>query len=202
MQYTNNKPYSQACENNKAPILAVLRQVFADTTRVLEIGSGTGQHAVYFAEHLPHLFWQTSDRQYCHDGIIRWIDDFPAKNIGRPIDLNVETSPWPTERYDGIFSANTAHIMSWEAVQEMFRGIGALLSEGQFALYGPFNRDGQFTCESNHRFHLSLVQSNPRMGIRDDQAIFTLAAENGLCHRDDFSMPANNRLLVFDKSCR
>ena len=195
------RPYSQACENNKQPILKILRRLFADRNRILEIGSGTGQHAVYFAEQLPHLYWQTSDRERHHDGIRQWIVETQAQNIGLPISLDVTASHWPQTGYDGVFSANTAHIMSWEAVEKMFHGVADLLCEGDvFALYGPFNRDGAFTSPSNYQFHCSLVRSDPRMGLRDDRSIYDLARSSGLCPVEDNAMPANNRLLVFSKN--
>ncbi len=194
------KPHSQSCENNKLPILKVLIHAFHDRTRVLEIGSGTGQHAVFFAENLSHLFWQTSDQPMYHSGIVAWIESSTARKPGWPLTLNVAKDTWPEDDFDAMFSANTCHIMSWTEVQSMFKGIGRVLPVGGvFALYGPFNRCGEFTSEGNERFHQSLTTRNPLMGIRDDQDIFTLAIACGLVCEDDHEMPANNRLLVFRK---
>ncbi len=211
------KAFSQACENNKQPILALLKHYFAEVSYVLEIGSGTGQHAVFFAENLPTLFWQTSDQPQFHCGINLWIDDTIANNeainrehnIGRPVALDVRekahwealNKPHGTLRFDGVFSANTAHIMAWHTVVRMFRGVGCLLMEGGvFVLYGAFKHDGKFTSRSNENFHNSLLAQDQRMGIRDDVAIVALANQNKLSLIDDVAMPANNRILVFAHS--
>ncbi|WP_424946559.1 DUF938 domain-containing protein [Candidatus Spongiihabitans sp.] len=205
------KPFSQACENNKQPILEVLKNYFAKASRVLEIGSGSGQHAVFFAKNLPGLFWQTSDQVQFHPGINLWIADAALDNIGKPIALDVrQKEQWPAgkqdnkhnlgTKFDGVFSANTAHIMGWDAVVEMFRGVGCLLLDnGLFILYGPFNRNGEFTSPSNQKFHGSLLCQDSQMGIRDDRAIVALANRNQLSLIDDVAMPANNRMLVFSK---
>ena len=159
----DSKPFAESCEQNRQPILQVLQIVFARTMKVLEIGSGTGQHAVYFAAALPHLFWQTSDRAENHPGINLWIEEAALPNVGRPVDLDVAGS-WPGQDYDGVFSANTAHIMSWPEVELFFDGVGRVLqSRGQFALYGPFNYGGRYTSElgysQNIAFrHLTFLQ--------------------------------------------
>jgi SAM-dependent methyltransferase len=202
------KPFSQACENNKQPILQVLKNHFSTISSVLEIGSGTGQHAVFFAENLPDLFWQTSDQLGYHRGINLWIESACSKNIGSPLELDVmQYDHWRIangssgEKFAGVFSANTAHIMPWIAVVEMFRGVGRLLEgNGKFILYGPFNHNGAFTSASNERFHEMLLSQNPLMGIRNDQDVFNLARDNSLLPVDDVEMPANNRILVFSKS--
>lgn len=195
------KPFSQACENNKQPILDILRRVFAKTRRVLEIGSGTGQHAVHFAPHLPHLVWQTSDLAHNHPGINAWIDDTPATNLERPLTLDVLGGNWPTGLYDGFFSANTCHIMPWEAVEAMFAGLGRYVADHEgpsvLALYGPFRYGGEFTSPSNAAFDRYLRERAPHQGIRDIEAITTVAADNGLVLTEDNAMPANNQLLVF-----
>ena len=194
------KPFSQACENNKQPILEALKPAFAGCHTILEIGSGTGQHAVFFARYLPHLYWQTSDQVHYHDGIHQWIAESGLENIGLPIALDVSEDTWPTADFDGVFSANTCHIMSWSDVGAMFKGVSELLPPGGcFCLYGPFNRNGEFTSQGNARFHDSLVRQDPKMGIRDDEAIFGLAEEHGLGLGSDLNMPANNRLLVMEK---
>ena len=201
----SDKPYSQACENNKSYILEVLQKYFGDSQNILEIGSGSGQHAVHFAEHLPHVYWHTSDQLEYHDGINAWIDGVNLNNVDRPFRLDV-TSKQDWEHiasmahtpFDGVFSANTAHIMSWDAVVAMFRGVGQLFEDqGVFLLYGPFNQHGEFTSESNYRFDCFLKQKDNAMGIRDDQDIFHLANQNNLNLVDDIAMPANNRILVF-----
>ncbi len=195
------KPFSQACLNNREPILDVLRRVFANSRRVLEIGSGTGQHAVYFAEQLPHLHWQTSDLAENHAGINAWLDEFCGDNLSRPLKLDVTSGIWPCEKVDAIFSANTAHIMSWEAVQQMFAGIPEVLdSGGVMALYGPFNYHGAYTSDSNQRFDVWLKTQGLHRGIRDFEQVDGLAHQAGMTLMEDNAMPANNRLLVWRMS--
>lgn len=192
-------PFSQACENNKDPILAVLTAAFAASHRVLEIGSGTGQHAVYFAEHLPHLIWQTSDLSVNHRGINLWIDQYPRDNLFRPIEIDLNDPVLPAG-IDAVFSANTAHIVSWPLVEVMFQQVGKLLpSDEKFALYGPFNYNGQFTSASNAAFDAMLRQRDPASGIRHFEDISALASNNSLSLAHDYEMPANNRLLLWKK---
>jgi hypothetical protein len=181
------KPFSEASERNREPILAVLKRVFADTKLVLEIGSGTGQHAAYFAPALPHLVWQASDRAENLPGIREWGSD--------PIELDVD-GKWPEIDADAAFSANTSHIMSWPQVEKMFAGIGRLRVK-TFCLYGPFNYGGKPTSESNARFDAMLRGRDPASGLRDFEAIIALAGRNGMALQEDNAMPANNRLLIF-----
>lgn len=197
------RPFSQACENNKQPILAVLKASFDKydkVQRVLEIGSGTGQHAVFFAEQLPHVFWQTSDRLENHPAIDAWLAEFPSPNLGAPLILDVN-DPWPEQTFDGIFSANTLHIMGWPEVEQFFRGIDQVLASGGIlVVYGPFNYAGRYTSDSNARFDQWLKERDPRSGIRDFEAINGLAAAIGLTLLGDHTMPANNRCLVWQRS--
>lgn len=191
-------PFSQACENNQAPILAVLQQAFADRRHVLEIGSGTGQHGVYFAPRLPHLVWQTSDLEDNHAGIRAWHAQHPAPNLRPPLLLDLQASDWPAGAFDAVFSSNTAHIVAWPLVQRMFALAGAHLPQGGvLALYGPFNYGGTYTSDSNRSFDAWLRQRDPRSGIRHCEDIVALAARHGLALEHDHAMPANNRLLVF-----
>ena len=183
------KPFSEASERNRGPILAILRRVFNDRKRVLEIGSGTGQHAAYFSAELPHLVWQASDVAEHLPGIRQWVSN-PA-----PIELDVD-KPWPEVQADAVFSANTCHIMSWPQVERMFEGIGSLQPE-VLALYGPFNYDGRHTSESNARFDAMLRARDPLSGIRDFEKVNALAQAAGLALAEDNAMPANNRLLVW-----
>jgi len=185
------RPFSEASERNREPILAVLRRVLRDRRRVLELGSGTGQHAAYFAAELPHLVWQASDVAENLPGIREWGSD--------PIELDVD-GEWPAIDADAVFSANTCHIMSWPQVERMFQGIGRLRSLKTVCLYGPFNYGGRHTSESNARFDAMLRGRDPASGLRDFEAIAALAARNGLTLQEDNAMPANNRLLVFRKS--
>ena len=159
---------SAAAERNKRPILEVLQKEFRDARRVLEIGSGTGQHAVFFGAELPHLTWQTSDLPENHAIILQALQDYGPDNVKAPLDLDVEHAEGRTIEADAVFSANTAHIMSISAVERMFELVGRVLpQDGPFCLYGPFNFSGQFSSDSNARFDASLRERNPSMGIRD-----------------------------------
>lgn len=195
------KPFAESCEQNKQPILEVLRKEFATAHRVLEIGSGTGQHAVFFAAEFPHLTWQTSDVAEYHPGILAWQTDSGLKNIQAPLTLNVATDSWPEEQYDAVFSANTVHIMGWPEVEAMFAGIVSILeARGRFCLYGPFNYGGKFTSESNARFDQWLKARDPRSGVRNFEDLDRLANAAGMQLAQDYAMPANNRILVWSKS--
>lgn len=196
-----NKPYSQAAENNKPHILAILSRVFADADSVLEIGSGTGQHAVYFAAQMPWLKWQTADLIANHPGINAWLEDEPQPNLLPPLELQASTFDWSAKQYGGIYSANTAHIMAWPEVEAMFAGVGqALKPGGCFCLYGPMKYHGQFTTESNANFDMWLKEQAPHMGIRDIEALNTLAENATLTFVEDNPMPANNQLVVWKKN--
>lgn len=194
----NTKPFSQACENNKAPILGKLQMWLKDCRTVLEVGSGTGQHAVHFAESMPHLHWQTSDLTHNHAGIQAWIDDSGLKNIGHPKALDVNETSWPISPVDAVFTANTFHIMSWEEVEKFFVLLPSLIkSGGILAVYGPFNYEGQFTSDSNQAFDLALKRDVPHRGLRDFNDVHTLAKQARLIFMEDYALPANNRLLIW-----
>ena len=193
-----DKPFAEYAERNGGPILDVLIVEFSASRKVLEIGSGTGQHAARFAAALPHLTWQTSDLVENHDGINAWVDDADLDNLRPPLDLDVRVSKLATASYDGVFSANTAHIMSFGAVTQMFELVGgALEANGAFCLYGPFRQGGEFNTESNARFDESLRSRDPNMGIRDLEDLDTLAAENGMQRLRIYAMPANNNIVVW-----
>lgn len=192
-----DKPYSAACERNRDPILGVLRKHFADRQRVLEIGSGTGQHAVYFAAALPHVTWQTSDRAANLPGVRMWLDAAALPNMPAPLSFDVNAA-WPDVRYDAVFSANTLHIMSWPEVETLFANLPTVMSaDAKLAIYGPFNYGGKYTSASNAAFDVSLKAQAPHMGIRDFDAIDRLARGAGLRLLDDVAMPANNRCLIW-----
>lgn len=194
------KPYAESCEQNQAPILAVLREVFADRKRVLEIASGTGQHAVYFGRALPHLTWQTSELPQHHAGIQAWLDEARLPNVLPPLAIDVNDARWPAEDVDAIFNANTVHIVSWPEVERMFEGIGRVLAPGGIlCLYGPFNYGGEFTSESNARFDAWLKARDPKSGVRNFEAVDRLAGQQGLTLLRDVAMPTNNRTLVWQK---
>lgn len=196
----SEKPFSESCERNKGPILDILREVFTRPARILEIGSGTGQHAVHFAAALPHLVWQTGDLAANHAGIMAWIEEAALPNVLAPIVLDVN-GPWPERTYDGVFTANTLHIVSWELARKLIAGAGSLLKKGGLlVIYGPFNYHGSFTSDSNARFDAWLKARDPRAGIRDFEAVSKCAEISGLRLEADHAMPANNRLLVFVKN--
>jgi cyclopropane fatty-acyl-phospholipid synthase-like methyltransferase len=194
------KPVSEACERNKEPILGVLREVLAQSRRVLEIGSGTGQHAVYFARHLPHVQWQTSDLPAHHPGITAWLQEEGPVNALPPLALDVDAPQWPVQDVDAVFSANTVHIIAWPQVERLFAGVGrVLVAHGLLCLYGPFNYNGAFTSDSNAKFDVWLKERDPRSGIRDFADLDRLAAAQGLDLAQDVPMPSNNRILVWRK---
>lgn len=194
-----NFPFSQACENNKRPILEILQDALVGKTRVLEIGSGTGQHAEFFAEQLKNLQWQCSDRSL-EVFLTQRMRVSGLSNVLEPIELDVETSTWP-EGFDAAFSANTAHIMPWQAVCACFLGLAQVLPSGApFVLYGPFNYDGAYTSESNAQFDAYLKSVAPHQGIRDIEAMRELGKNTGFALEQDNPMPANNRCLVWRRS--
>ncbi len=197
----SDKPSAPATERNREAILEVLADELRDHTAVLEIGSGTGQHAVYFADHLRNLTWQTSDRKQNHVGIEAWIESANVANVRRPLELDVEAPPKLDASYDAVFSANTAHIMSMHAVECMFALVGKLLPvAGKFCLYGPFNRDGEFTCESNETFDASLRSQDPSMGLRNLEDLESLAETAGMQRSSLHAMPANNFIVVWRRA--
>ena len=191
------KPHSPSCDRNRDPILSVLHRYFADRCKVLEIGSGTGQHAAYFAEALPHLEWQTSDIADNLPGIAAWLDDARLPNTPLPLMLDV-AGEWPQRRFDAIFSANTLHIMSWPQVEALFERLPSVLADDAvIAIYGPFNYQARFTSESNASFNDWLQARGSHMAIRDFEAVNALAAMSGLRLIEDIAMPSNNRTLVW-----
>ena len=207
MAMTDDKPFSPACDRNREPILALLRECFADVREVLEIGSGTGQHAVHFAAAMPWLSWQCSDRAEHLPGIRAWLDEAALPNTPAPLALDVDTGPWPRpaaagvgsgSSFDGMFSANTLHIMGWPSVQRFFAGVDTALSPGgTLVVYGPFNDDGRFSSDSNREFDGWLRARDPASGIRDFEAVDALARDIGLALQADVAMPANNRCLLW-----
>jgi cyclopropane fatty-acyl-phospholipid synthase-like methyltransferase len=193
------KQYSSSCVQNQAPIFKIIKPLLQDKRTVLEVGSGTGQHAVYFAEKMPHLNWQSSDQMQYLSSINAWIDEANLSNTAPAINLDV-TQAWPALEFDVIFSANTTHIMSWEMVVDFFQGVGKSLSEnGLFILYGPFNYNAQYTSQSNANFDRWLKDRDAQSAIRDFEKLNTLAQQAGLILMNDYAMPANNRILVWQK---
>lgn len=196
-----NKPFSSSCEENKQVILTVIKPLLTQSKEVLEIASGTGQHAVFFAEQMPHLQWQPSDLTENHPGIYQWINGSGLTNLAKPIALNVSTDPWPKHCYDAVFSANSFHIMAKQNVIDFFQNIASVVrDEGLVIIYGPFNYGGEFTSESNTRFDAMLRARNSRSCIKDFEWCLQLAEEAGLHLFDDVEMPQNNRILIWQKS--
>lgn len=192
-----DKPFSQACENNKQPILDVLCRVLINNKAILEIGSGTGQHATFFAPRLAQLDWYTSDRPDYHSGIKMWLEGVSATNLHPPVAFTVGLNDWPIAGVDGVFTANTTHIMQPSEAQQMMQMIAKNLPvNGVFCQYGPFNVNGQYTSESNRAFDQHLAEQKCG-GIRDIEELLDWAAPMTLV--ETIPMPANNFLLVWKK---
>ncbi|AZZ96599.1 DUF938 domain-containing protein [Pseudoalteromonas sp. R3] len=195
-----DKPYSQACENNKLPILEKIRPYLTEVMFVLEVGSGTGQHAACFATALPHLTWQCSDLAVNHAGILMWSEDSDARNLPAPLTLDLASTPWPVAEVPAIYTANTLHIVSETLVQAFFDEVRQhLATGGLLMIYGPFNYNGQFTSPSNKDFDSFLRSRDPHSGIRNIEWICSLATQAELVLLEDYTMPANNRLLIFKR---
>ncbi len=201
-------PFSQACERNKDPILDVIRPLLKDLRSVLEVGSGTGQHALCFAQQLPHITWQTSDQAPYLAGINAQIDNAKEhnselSNLLSPIQLDVTQTSWLPEsltgqQYDAIYSANTLHIMAWPQVQAFFAGLHQVIRSGTYLIiYGPFKYHGQYTSGSNQNFDQDLRTRGVGSGIRNFEDVDKLAKESGLDLMNDIAMPANNQCLIW-----
>ena len=195
------KPFSQACENNKKPILEVIGQYFENSDVILEIGTGTAQHAIYFAEKLRKLYWQTTDQEEYLEGINLRLNGYTHYNLGRPLPLNVLQKNWPLENCDGVFSANTSHIMNWQMVKNMFAGVSKILEpKRHFCLYGPFNFNGQYTSDSNEAFDKMLRGRDPNSGLRNFEDLQRMAESQGLSFFKQYDLPANNKILVWQQT--
>lgn len=195
-----NRPFSQACENNKQPILEVISNYFQPGDEVLEIGSGTGQHTLYFCEKMPWMCWIPSEIPENLDTINAGLEGYAPPNLEATLTLDVRDEVWPVKKVDGLFSANCLHIMSAEFVPDFFRGAGEVVRRGgHLCVYGPFKYNGEFTSESNARFELWLKGRDPVRGIRDFEWVNELARENGFSFVKDHQMPANNQLLVWQR---
>jgi len=192
-----NLPFAGAAEQNKEVILQAIRPYLRGN--VLEIGSGTGQHAVYFAAEIPQLHWQTSDLAPNLVGIRAWIEDSGLRNLPPPLLLDV-TASWPQLQCDTVYSANSFHIMDSLAVERCIIGCAACLgADGNLIVYGPFNYGGSFTSPSNERFDAMLKMNDPGSGIKDFEWLDELARAAGMNLQCDIEMPANNRCLVWKK---
>lgn len=193
------KQHFPATERNREPIFEVLSRVLPASGTLLEIASGTGEHAIWMAPRLPRLVWQTSDADPAmRESISAWIAESGATNVREPLALDVCAWPWPVDNADAIFCANMIHIAPWAACEGLLRGAGALLAEGApLVLYGPFKLGGAHTAPSNETFDASLRQRDPRWGVRDLEAVTALAQTHGLRLDESLALPANNRAVVF-----
>lgn len=195
------KPHAESCDINQGPILEVLREYFADRKHVLELASGTGQHAVHFGRALPHLTWQTSELLQNHAGIQMWLDEAQLPNVRAPLHIDANAATWPINTVDAVFCANSVHIMSWPEVEKLFAGIGRVLATGGLlCLYGPFNYAGKFTSDSNARFDAWLKVRDPKSGVRDFEALNILAEAQNMKLLKDIEMPINNRTLIWQRN--
>jgi cyclopropane fatty-acyl-phospholipid synthase-like methyltransferase len=192
---------SQAAENNKGPILEKLQAHFNEAGEVLEIGSGTGQHAIHFSSQMSHLSWQPTDCEAYFEPLLAGLREAGSASIKDPVYLKIGVSDWPPGKYEYVYSANVLHIMAEALMPAFFEGVGQCLKQGGCCcLYGPFRYQGAFTTESNAGFDTWLKGNDPDSGIRDIERVIALAAENGMSLEEDYAMPANNQLLVFRKN--
>lgn len=198
-----HKPCSEAAARNGRAILEILDIELEKNVNILEIGSGTGQHAAQFAAALPHIIWQTSDLDENHAAINAWVDDSAQSNLHPPLSLDVLSAKLPAASYDAVFSANTAHIMSMNAVRKMFELVATVLRrDGTFCLYGPFRQGGDFNAPSNADFHRQLRSRDEAMGIRHIESLDDEASLNRLARKRLYAMPANNYLAIWQKEIR
>ena len=195
------RQHAPAADRNAAPILDVLRRVLPPAGIVLEIASGTGQHAAHFAAALPSLDWQPSDADSkARASIAAWRAHAGLANLREPLDLDVRRTPWPIASADAIVCINMIHIAPWEAAEALMEGAGALLGPGGvLVLYGPYRRHGEHTAPSNAAFDEDLRTRNPAWGVRNMEAVDALAAAAGFAGEPCIAMPANNFCLVFRK---
>jgi len=195
------KPNAPSALRNQNAILEVISDEFQDCKAVLEIGSGTGQHAIFFASQMSWLNWQTSDLVANHHGINAWLEDADLDNVMAPLVLDVEEPLQTDDKFDAVFSANTAHIMSIVAVESMFSTAGrCLIGGGRFCLYGPFSQNGKFTSDSNREFDANLRSQDPAMGVRDLEILDGFAETSGLHRTSLYAMPANNMISIWSKN--
>lgn len=197
---TGNKPFAPSAERNREPILEVLREHFAQRRQVLEVGSGTGQHAVHFAAALPHLQWQCADLADALPGIRQWLAEAGLPNTPEPLQLDAAMPQWPASACDAVFSANTLHIMRWAEVEQFFGHLAHMPELLTLVVYGPFKYQGQHTSPSNAAFDQWLAGEAPHRAVRDFEAVNALAQAAGFSLLEDRAMPANNRCLVWQRA--
>ena len=196
-----DKYHAESTRRNRTPILEVLKKEIEGSKKLLEIGSGTGQHAVYFSKKLPQILWQTSDRSINHESINYWIKRYNLKNLPLPLDIEIGVNEKNiNDIFDCVFSSNTSHIMSLENVKRLFELVGKVLNKnGKFFLYGPFKINLEFTTRSNEDFHQKLKAENKLMGLRDIEELDKYAIENNMQNHAFYEMPANNYLSIWKK---
>lgn len=194
-----NKPFSPSADRNKEPILEALRHEVFTNQRVLEIGSGTGQHACFIGAALPGIIWQPTELKQNIPAIEHWINENNIENVLSPKELDVNVCPWPKLKADVCFTCNTFHIISLQSVLHIFQGCKALLeNSGKLCVYGPFSINGQHTSDGNVAFDQQLRASNPESGIRDLSVLDDMAQRTGFSAGRTIKMPANNLFVVWD----
>ncbi len=193
------REFYPATDRNRDPILAILRELLAIPGTVLEIGSGSGQHAWYFAKHLPHVRWQPSDAEPERFASIEaWQAHEPFDNLLPPIGIDAAREHWPVDAVDAMFCANVIHIAPWSVTMGLLRGAGKHLRPGgQLITYGPYRIDGRHTAPSNESFDVDLRRRNPDWGVRDLEAVVAEALSRGLRFVKRYAMPANNFVMLF-----
>ena len=196
-----DKYHAESTIRNRNPILGILKKEIEGSKKLLEIGSGTGQHAVYFSKKLPQILWQTSDRSINHESINYWIKRYNLKNLLLPLDIEIGVNEKNiNDVFDCVFSSNTSHIMSLENVKRLFALVGKVLNKnGKFFLYGPFKINLEFITKSNEDFHQKLKAENKLMGLRDIEELDNYAIENNMQNHAFYEMPANNYLSIWKK---
>ncbi len=208
MNMSVQKKYAPATLRNREPILAVLKDCLPPHGTILEIASGSGQHASYFIEHLPGNYWQPSDPDSkSRDSISAWWWEVQLNNILPPLDINTLEAVWPVETVDlpqpvtSIVCINMIHISPWESTVGLMEGAARILpKDGILYLYGPYKKDGIHTAPSNELFDIKLRDQNPDWGIRNLNDVKELAQENGLTFVKTIEMPANNLSVTFKKT--
>lgn len=202
MTESKEKPFSPSCERNQQVILDALKKCLRPTDKyIFEIGSGTGQHAVFLAEHLPNIDWQTSDVAENHAGITMWLKEARLDNVLPPLEYEIGENKFPDTVVDVAFSANTLHIISETLVEQLIEDLGQSLKPGtRVMFYGPFKYQGEFTSESNADFDLWLKDLDLKRGIRDIETVTASMSAQNFILLKDISMPANNQLLLFTKT--
>jgi len=194
------KPFAAAADENKEAIAAVLLTELANANHIIEIGSGTGQHAIHFSKLLPHLTWHCSDQSSHIAGIQLWLESAGLNNTPPAFVLDV-SQDWPKQIYDAAYAANIAHIMHWPEIEDLFAGLSTILGHGAyFYLYGPFSFDTKFSSQSNQAFDQFLRQQDPHSGLRDKNELDQLALKHGLIAAASWAMPTNNHILSWQKT--